>query len=107
MRLAPPPRRWRSQAGRHVTGRAGPISQLLRPRRLGVSEIGSTEHANKYLSLVDLAGLWIDNRDPLARVVNESLFSRHVMLAHHRAQPSLESTQKITEAAVPVAVLVD
>ena len=77
---------------------ACPIRQLLRPRRLGVCEIGSAEHANKYLGLMDLTRRGINNQDALARVVHKRLFSGNVMLAHHRAQPSLEPTQQIAEA---------
>jgi hypothetical protein len=65
--------------------RAGPISQLLRPGRLGISKVRSAEHADKYLRFVDFARRRINNRDPLARVVNERLFSGDVVLAHHRA----------------------
>jgi hypothetical protein len=56
---------------------------------------------------MDLARRWINNSDPLARIVHERLFSSDVMLTHHRAQPSLEPTQKIAEPAVAVGILVD
>ena len=99
---------WRAvEETKHANMRAGPIRQLLRPGRLGVSEIRSAENSNKYLSLMDLTRLGINNRDPLARVVHERLFSGDMMLAHHRAQPSLEPAQQVTEPAVSVGILVD
>src|SRR5271155_94400 len=56
---------------------------------------------------MDLACRWINNRDPLARVVHERLFAGDMMLAHHRAQPSLEPAKQIAEPAVAVTLLVD
>src|SRR5271156_4933269 len=56
---------------------------------------------------MDLARRWINNSDPLARVVHERLFSGDMMLAHHRAQPSLEPAKQIAEPAVAVTLLVD
>ena len=96
-----------AEEAKHAHMRAGPIRQLLRPGRLGISEVRSAEHADKYLSLVDFARRRINNRDPLARVVHERLFSGDVVLAHHRAQPSLEPAKQIAEPAVAVALLVD
>src|SRR5271168_4901784 len=87
--------------------RAGPIKYLLCPRRLGISEIRSAENSNKYLSLMDLARRWINNSDPLARVVHERLLSGDMMLAHHRAQPALEPAKQIAEPTVAVTLLVD
>src|SRR6202522_4294258 len=87
--------------------RAGPIRQLLRPRRLGISQVRSAQHADKYLRFVDFACRRINNRDLLARVVHERLFSGDVVLAHHRAQPSLEPAKQIAEPAVAVALVVD
>ena len=87
--------------------RAGPVRQLLRPGRLGVSEVRGAEHADEYLRFVDLACPRINNRDSLAGVVHERLFSGDVVLAHHRAQPSLEPAKQIAEPAVAVTLLVD
>ena len=91
----------------HAHMRAGPIRQLLRPGRLGISQVRSPKHADKYLRFVDFACRRINNRDPLARVVHERLFSGDVVLPHHRAQPSLEPAKQIAEPAVAVALLVD
>jgi hypothetical protein len=79
-----------AEEAEHADVRASPIRQLLRPRRLGIGEVRSAKHADKYFGLMDLARRRINNRDPFARVVHERLFSGDVMLAHHRAQPSLE-----------------
>lgn len=81
--------------------RADPINQLLGPGRLGISKVRGSEHTNEYLSLMNFARRWIDNRGPLAGVVDERLYSGDVMLVRHRAQPPLEPTQKITKAANP------
>ena len=48
----------------HPHMRAGPIRQLLRPGRLGISQVRSTEHSDKYLRFVDLACRRINNRYP-------------------------------------------
>ena len=96
-----------AEEAEHAHMRAGPVRQLLRPGRLGISEVRSAEHANEYLRLMDFAGRRIDNPDPLARVVHERLFPGDVVLAHHRAQPSLEPAKQIAEPAVAVAVSVD
>ena len=91
----------------HANMCTGPIRQLLRPGSLGVSQVRSAEHSNKYLGLVNIARLGINNRDPLPRVVHECLLAGDMMLTHHWAQPSLKPTQQITEAAIPVTLLVD
>src|ERR1700722_18863131 len=83
----------------HAHMRAGPIRQLLRPGRLGISQVRSTEHSDKYLRFVDFACRRINNRYPLARVVHERLFSGDVVLPHNRAQPSLEPAKQIAEPA--------
>src|SRR6202167_90626 len=87
--------------------RAGPIRQLLRPGRLGISQVRSPKHADKYLRFVDFACRRINNSDPLSRVVHERLLSGDMVLAHHWAQPSLEPAKQIAEPAVAVALLVD
>src|SRR3984957_2235313 len=89
-----------AEEAEHANVRAGPIRQLLRPRSLGISQVRSAENSNKYLSLMDLARRWINNRDPLARVVHERLFSGDVVLGHHGAQPGLEHAEQIAEPAV-------
>jgi hypothetical protein len=55
----------------------------------------------------DFARRRIDDRDPLAGIVDERLLSGDVVLPHHRAQPPLEAAQQIAEPAVAVALLVD
>src|SRR5208282_1289516 len=45
--------------------------------------------------------------DPLARIVDERLLPGDVVLAHHWGQPTFESTKKVTEAAVAVALWMD
>ena len=84
--------------------RAGPVRQLLRPGRLGVGEVRGAEHADENLRLADFARRRIDDADPLARIVDERLFSGDMVLAHHRRQPSLEPAQEVAEPAVAVAV---
>jgi hypothetical protein len=48
----------------HAHMRAGPIRQLLRPGRLGISQVRSTEHSDKFLRFVDFACRPINNRYP-------------------------------------------
>jgi hypothetical protein len=48
----------------HAHTRAGPIRQLLRPGRLGISQVRSTEHSDKYLRFVNFACRRINNRYP-------------------------------------------
>ena len=83
---------------------AGPIGQLLRPRRLGVGEVRGAEHADEYLRLADFAGRRIDDGDPFAGIVHERFFAGHMMLAHHRRQPPLEPAQQVAVPAVAVAL---
>jgi hypothetical protein len=96
-----------TEEAEHAHMSAGPVRQLLRPRRLGISEVRGAEHADENLRLMDFARRRIDDPDPLARVVHERLFSGDVMLPHHRRQPSFESAKQVAEPAVAVALLVD
>jgi hypothetical protein len=83
-----------AEEAEHAHMSAGPIRQLLRPGRLGVSEVRSVEDADEYLRFVDFARRRINNRDPLARVVHKRLFYGDVMLAHNQVQPSLEPAKQ-------------
>src|SRR5271157_866633 len=83
---------------------AGPVRQRLRPGRLGVGEVRGAEHADENLRLADLSRRRIGDPDPLARIVDERLLPGNVVLAHHGGQPTFESTQKVAEAAVAVAL---
>src|SRR5271156_6603168 len=96
-----------TEEAEHAHMSAGPVRQLLRPRRLGTGEVRGAEYADEYLSLVDFTRRLITNRDPLARVVHERLFAGDVVLAHHRTQPSLKTAKQIAEPAIAVALLID
>ena len=87
--------------------RAGPIRQLLRPRRLGIGEVRGAEHADENLRLADFARRRISDPDPLARIVHERLLAGDMVLAHHRRQASFKTTKQIAEPAVAVALGLD
>jgi hypothetical protein len=54
-------------------------------------------HGDEDLGLAHHAGVGVDDRHLLARVVDEQLVARHMMLAHHRREAPLE---QIAEARV-------
>ena len=83
-----------AEEAEHAHMRAGPVRQGLSPGCLGVGEVRGAEHADENLRLADLAGRRVDDCDPLAGIVDERLLAGDVMLAHHRAQPSLETAQQ-------------
>ena len=86
-----------AEKAEHAHVRAGPIRQLLRPRRLGIGEVRGAEHANENLRLADFARRRISDPDPLARIVHERLLAGDMVLAHHRRQASFKTTKQIAE----------
>ena len=84
--------------------RPDPVGQRLAPGRLGVGEARGAEHGDEDLGLAHHAGVGVDDRHLLARVVDEQLVARHMMLAHHRREAALELAEQIAEARVAVAL---
>src|SRR5271165_2589394 len=80
-----------AEKAEHAHVRAGPIRQLLRPRRLGIGEVRGAEHADENLRLADF----------------ERLLAGDMVLAHHRRQASFKTTKQIAEPAVAVALGLD
>ena len=96
-----------AEEAEHAHVGAGPVRQLLRPGRLGVGEVRGAEHGHEDLRLADFARRRIGNPDPLARIVDERLFSGDMVLAHHWRQPSFEPAKQIAETAVAIALGMD
>jgi len=86
---------------------ADPVRQSLRPRRLGIGAVRSTEHRHEDLGHVHFAGERIGDRDTLAGVVDEQFVPGHMLLAHRRRQPPLELAEQLAKTAVRVAVRMD
>ncbi len=61
-----------------------PIRQTLRPAGLGIGEVRRAEHRDKDLRCAHLATERVDDRDPLAGIVDERLVPGDVGLAHGR-----------------------
>jgi hypothetical protein len=60
--------------------RADPVLQILRPRDVGERVVAGSEHGHEELCLPDFARRRILNRDCGARVIDEQLFARPVLL---------------------------
>ena len=84
--------------------RADPVRQALRPGRLRVGEIGRARHGDEDLSLAHDTGCRIDDRDLLAREVDEGLVAGNMRLSHAGRQPTLELPEQLAVSAVGVAI---
>src|SRR5450631_2427049 len=84
--------------------RAGPVRELLRPGRLRIRQVRGAEHSDENLRLADFASGGIGDSYPLARVIDERLVTRDMMLARHRREPPFEPAKQIAEPAVAIAL---
>ena len=84
--------------------RPGPIRQLLRPGRLGISQVRAAKRRDENLGLSDLARGGVDDANALAGIVDKNLVARY-MLTHHRRQSSLKAAKQIAKPAVAITIL--
>jgi hypothetical protein len=83
--------------------RPGPIRQLLRPGRLGISQVRAAKRRDENLGLSDLARGGVDDANALAGIVDKNLVARY-MLTHHRRQSSLKAAKQIAKPAVAITI---
>jgi hypothetical protein len=88
---------------KHPHMRSDPIRQTLCPGRFRVGEAGRAQHRDEDFCLAHHTGCWIDDRDLLARVVDENLVASDVVLPHAGRQLALELAEQFAVAAVRVA----
>jgi hypothetical protein len=86
--------------------RRGPVSERLRPGRLGKEVVARPEGGDEELRLADLTRGGIDHRDGLPGVVDEDLLARLVLLAQHRVARLLPRAEAGDKLRVLVAVRV-
>lgn len=79
-----------------------PVRQPLRPRRFRVCQVRRAQHGHENLRQAHLAGRRIDNRDTLARVVDERLVPSHMGLPHGWRQTTLEAAIQLAEPTVAI-----
>ena len=84
-----------------------PVGQRLRPGRLGEGEARCPQHGDEDLRHADFAGEPIDDdRNAVARVIDEQPLAGGVRLAHRHRQRLLEGSIKLAEPRVAVAARV-
>ena len=86
---------------------ADPVRQRLRPYHFGVGVVRGAEHRHEDLRLPDLASRAVDDRELLAREVDEHFVAGHMLLPHHRRQMPFEGAVQVTPAAVAVPLGMD
>ena len=84
-----------AEEAEHTHVRPDPVGQRLAPGRLGVGEARGAEHGDEDLGLAHHARVGIDDRHLLARVVDEHLVARRMMLTHHRREAPLELAEQV------------
>ena len=83
---------------------ADPVGQFLALLGLCVGVAAGAQHADEDLGLVDLAGVWVDEGDRLASIVDKDLLALLVGQAHGGLQVLCPLPVESTELAVPVAI---
>ena len=89
---------------KHADVRANPVRQGLRPGCLGIGQVRCAQHGDENLRHAHFTGERVDDRHPLAGIVDERFVSGDVGLAHRRRQAALKRPVQLTEAAVTVCL---
>jgi hypothetical protein len=85
---------------------ADPVAQPLGPGGLDIGVTGGPEHGHEDLGLTLLPGVYVDDHDRLAAVVDEQPFPRGMALAQGDRQGSGKGAVVRAKATVRVAVRV-
>ena len=79
-----------------------PVGEALRQGRAGEGEAGGAEHRDEDLRHPDLAGEPIDDRHPVARIIDEQALTGRIALPHGGGQAAFEDAVEFAEPGIAV-----